>query len=76
MNYFQSQANAKRHTGWLVLLFALAVIGLIGLTQLLVLFVIGYSNSTSTAQNSLPFAQDWVLMAEIAVAIAVVVGLA
>ena len=76
MNFFASQANAKRRTGWLVLLFALAVVCLIGLTQLLVLFAIGYSTSTTATQNSIPFARDWVLMAEIAVAITAVIGLA
>ena len=41
MNFFQSQANAKRRTGWLVFLFALAVVCLIGLTQLLVMLALG-----------------------------------
>ncbi len=76
MNFFQSQANARRRTGWLVALFALAVICLIGLTQLIVLLAIGFTQSTSTVQGNLPLSMDGVVMAEIAVVITVVIGLA
>lgn len=51
MNFFQSQENARRRTGWLVALFVLAVIGLIALTQLLVMFSLGYGNISSVTQN-------------------------
>lgn len=40
MNFFEAQAQAKRHTARLVLLFALAVLGLIVLSNLLVFAVL------------------------------------
>ncbi len=42
MNFFRSQDEARRNTGRLVILFALAVISLIVLTNLLVMLVFGY----------------------------------
>ena len=45
MNFFEAQDRARRSTLWLVLLFGIAVIGLILLTHLLVLFVLAYQQS-------------------------------
>lgn len=45
MNFFEAQDQARRQTGWLVLLFMLAVVGLIVLTNLLVLGVLAYNQS-------------------------------
>lgn len=45
MNFFEAQHQARRSTLWLVLLFALAVIGLILLTNLLVLLVLSYQQT-------------------------------
>jgi len=45
VNFFEAQDRARRSTLWLVLLFGLAVIGLILLTNLLVLFVLAYQQS-------------------------------
>lgn len=45
MNFFEAQDHARRQTGWLVLLFALAVAGLIVLTNLLLLVVLAFSQS-------------------------------
>ncbi|MFO7604424.1 MAG: M48 family metallopeptidase, partial [Gammaproteobacteria bacterium] len=45
MNFFEAQDQARRHTGWLVLLFALAVAGLIVLTNLLLLVVLSYTQT-------------------------------
>lgn len=75
MNFFQSQANAKRRTGWLVFLFALAVICLIGLTQLVVMFAIGFSKNTD-AQGQVHLSLDWITLLEIAAAITTVIALA
>ena len=44
MNFFESQAQARTNTSKLVWLFALAVLSLIILTDLLVLFVLGFSS--------------------------------
>lgn len=45
MNFFEAQDRARRSTLWLVLLFGLAVSGLVLLTNLLVMFVIAYQQS-------------------------------
>ena len=45
MNFFEAQDHARRQTGWLVLLFALAVAGLIVLTNLLLLVVLAFSQT-------------------------------
>ena len=41
MNFFESQAQARRQTRWLVLLFALAVVGIVLAVDLLVLVLFG-----------------------------------
>ncbi|MDZ7803613.1 M48 family metallopeptidase [Thiohalophilus sp.] len=45
MDFFEAQDRARRQTGWLVLLFMLAVAGLILLTNLLVLGVLAYNQT-------------------------------
>ena len=42
MNFFKSQDEARHNTGRLVVLFSLAVVSLIVMTNLLVMFVFGY----------------------------------
>jgi Zn-dependent protease with chaperone function len=42
MNFFKSQDEARQNTGRLVVLFSLAVVSLILMTNLLVMFVFGY----------------------------------
>ena len=53
MNFFESQDNAKRNTGRLIFLFAMAVISLIVITNLLVMVVFGVM---STQANSVAVA--------------------
>ena len=48
MNFFKSQDDARRNTGRLVVLFFLAVVSLIVMTNLLVMFVFGYFNLEQT----------------------------
>ncbi len=54
MNFFEAQAQAKRNTGLLILLFCLALIGLVLLTDLLVYFVLtseyGYPGAFTFAE--------------------------
>ena len=50
MNFFSHQDDARRNTRHLVLLFSLAVISLVILTNLLVLFVIGFFNPQYLAE--------------------------
>ena len=72
MNFFEAQAKAKQQTGWLLLLFGLAVMSLIILTNLLVMALITYNNSTRPQRFSgETFLQhfDWGLFAGVAFAI-------
>jgi len=48
MNFFKSQDEARRNTGRLVVLFSLAIVSLIVMTNLLVMFVFGYINVEQT----------------------------
>jgi len=45
VNFFQAQDSARRSTLWLVVLFVLAVVGLVGLTNALVMVVIVYKGT-------------------------------
>ncbi len=56
MNFFESQDIARRNSGRLMLLFALAVLSLIVLTNLLVMGVFGM---LSTQQGELSIGMDW-----------------
>jgi Zn-dependent protease with chaperone function len=49
MNFFASQDKAKRNTTKLVVLFALAVLSLIGVTNLLVMLALGFASTGSTS---------------------------
>ncbi len=51
MNFFEAQAQAKRKTSWLVFLFALAVLGLIVLTNFLVIFFLAFTNGDVEAMT-------------------------
>ncbi|MBL4581685.1 MAG: peptidase, partial [Gammaproteobacteria bacterium] len=49
MNFFESQDTAKRNTGKLIFLFALAVLSLIVITNLLVMVLFSFSSSGTTS---------------------------
>jgi Zn-dependent protease with chaperone function len=72
MDFFRSQDVARRNTTRLVLLFALALLCLIGITNLLLLAGLGFFAQTIDA----PLFQriDWVLLAWVSGAILVVVA--
>jgi len=77
MDFFQAQDAARRRTGWLVLLFALAVLGLILLTNLLVLAVLLYAGSQpfpSQREALLAYLHSPTALA-VALGVAVLVGL-
>ena len=52
MNFFESQDTAKRNTGKLIFLFALAVLSLIVITNLLVMAVLSFSGAGMTSMNA------------------------
>ena len=72
MNFFEAQDAARRSTLWLVLLFSLAVAGLILLTNLLVLLVIAYKQTGQvlTSKEALTAHFQW----DVFLAVAFVVG--
>ncbi len=49
MNYFEAQDKARRNTFWLILLFTLAVTGLVILTNLFLLGVLTYAKTSQLA---------------------------
>lgn len=61
MNFFQSQANARSQTKRLIFLFALAVLSLVILTNLLVMGINGYLNLEGQALTLSYFTEqfDW-----------------
>ncbi len=76
MNFFRSQDNARRNTGRLVILFFLAVVSLILLTNLLVMFVFGYiriESGTGLDNASLISQIDWQTFLVIAAAVTITI---
>ncbi len=77
MNFFQSQAQAKAHTTKLVVMFAMAVLSLIIITNLMVMIIFGYLN-LEDQPVTLEFLQnqfDWQTFFAIAALVsAVVIG--
>ncbi len=60
MNFFESQDRVRKNTAKLVFLFALAVITLIIMTNLLVMMVFGYINSEQLRDGETLIQQmDW-----------------
>lgn len=59
MNFFESQDHARKQSLWLVLFFALAVISLVVLTNLLVMFVFGFIESQGLAIDTAMAQFDW-----------------
>lgn len=75
MNFFEAQDRARRRTLWLVLLFGIAVVGLILLTNLLVLYALAYQQlgylSTGTSSAFAQFRWDTFILVAVAVTILV-----
>ncbi|HEB56443.1 MAG TPA: heat-shock protein HtpX [Gammaproteobacteria bacterium] len=59
MDFFQLQDRARKQTLLLVLLFALAVISLVVLTNLLVMFIFGYIDSQTINSGAALLQFDW-----------------
>ena len=74
MNFFESQDRVRKNTFQLVLLFSLAVITLIIMTNLLVMVVFGYINSQQAQEGGDLLQQmDWQTFATIGVGVGVVI---
>ena len=74
MNFFESQDRVRKNTFQLVFLFALAVITLIIMTNLLFMAVLGYINSEQMQSGEMFFQQmDWTTFAIVSAGVIVVV---
>lgn len=75
MNFFEAQARAKRRTGWLLVLFALAVASLIVLTNLLAIAIVSGSHGTYHFLSTGLLANfDWGLFGTVTVGTLIVIG--
>lgn len=74
MNFFESQDRVRKHTVRLVILFALAVISLIVITNLLVMAVFGFINMEQTQRGGSTAMQiDWQTFALVGVGVGLIV---
>jgi len=74
MNFFESQDRARKHTFKLVSLFALAVVALIIMTNLLVMVAFGFINTQQMQSSGALFQQiDWRTFTTVSVAVGAVV---
>ncbi|MCP4489469.1 MAG: M48 family metallopeptidase [Gammaproteobacteria bacterium] len=69
MNFFEAQDKARRNTSWLVLLFILAVVGLILLTNLLLLGIHAYSQTDQPA----PSLYTWQVFSAVSVGVSLLI---
>jgi Zn-dependent protease with chaperone function len=75
MDFYSSQDAALKRTRWLVVLFVLAVLSIIFLTNLLVMSVAWYSNSYQMMQGFSWQVIDWELFFQIGVAVTIFIAL-
>jgi len=74
MNFFEAQARSRKNTVQLVCLFAVAVVSLIVMTNLLVMVAIGYFNDQQLQGGGSWLSQmDWSMVATISAAVCVVI---
>jgi Zn-dependent protease with chaperone function len=75
MNFFESQDRVRKHTVLLVVLFILAVVALIVMTNLLVMIVFGFVNSGQLRDGEVMIRQmDWQTFLAVGAAVGVVVA--
>jgi len=74
VNFFESQHRVRRNTAWLVVLFSLAVISLIVMTNLLIMMAFGYLNAEQMSGSGMPALQmDWQTFATIGAGVVAVI---
>ena len=74
MNFFESQVRVRKHTALLVVLFVLAVLTLIVMTNLLVMIVFGYVNSEQLRDGDTFLRQmDWRTFGAVSAGVGIVV---
>lgn len=75
MDFFSAQDAARKNTGRLVVFFAMAVISLIVMTNLLVMVVFGFLDSNSQMGGAAVGAIDWGVFGAVSVGVLMVIGL-
>ena len=77
MNFFEAQERARRRTVWLVLLFALAMAGLIVITNLLLLGILAYSQTGEFVFSVTALHQqfDWDIFIGVAIVVSILIFL-
>ncbi len=73
MNFFKSQDIARRNTARLIVLFSLAVISLVVLTNILVMVVFGYLDPETLNNGNITAHFDWTSFAVVSIAVVSVV---
>lgn len=74
MNFFESQDRVRKNTIWLVVLFVLAVVALIIMTNLLIMIVFGFIDSQQMRDGGTLIRQlDWQTFAAVGAGVSVVV---
>lgn len=77
MNFFEAQERARKHTGWLIFLFALATITLILITNLLLLGVFAYGQTGEFVFSPLVLSQqfEWDIFIGVAIVVSALIFL-
>ncbi len=73
MDFFQSQDQARKQTLLLVVFFALAVISLVVLTNLLVMFLFGYMGSQNLDSTAPVLQFDWQIFSSVSALVIAVI---
>lgn len=73
MNFFTSQDIARRKTGRLVILFSMAVVSLVVMTNLLVMGVFGYLNAGDPSSGTFLDQVDWQVFTTVGIGVVGVV---
>ena len=77
MNFFEAQERARKRTGWLVLLFAMAMAGLIIITNLLLLGILAYGQTGEFVFSPVVLQQqfDWDIFIGVALVVSILIFL-
>ncbi|MBU0674908.1 MAG: M48 family metallopeptidase [Proteobacteria bacterium] len=75
MDFFASQDQARQSTSRLVILFSLAVLSLIAMTNMLVLAVFGFLGNQESSTRNATLNLDWEVFGAITLGVILIVGL-
>jgi Zn-dependent protease with chaperone function len=75
LNFFEAQDRARKNTSWFILLFALAVAGLVFLTNLLLLGIFTYASSSQIAfsPEALQSYYSWQVFAAVSIGVCLLI---